>query len=106
MITRSTPDDPTPGSHTIHTHLNREGQPPTVQEALALLLAPDTEYHTRVQVTRRLARCGPSILPLVLSKLSNAQEILKPAWPWWPPQYEHCSRLLANLSQKTHLRLD
>ncbi|GHO50200.1 HEAT repeat domain-containing protein [Ktedonospora formicarum] len=106
MITRSTPDDPTPGSQTINTNQNRECQPPTVQEALALLLASDTDYHTRVQVTRRLARCGPSILSLVLSMLSDAQEILKPAWPWWPPQYEHCSRLLANLSQKTRLRLD
>lgn len=74
--------------------------------ALALLLGPETNYHLRVRATRRLARQGPSILPILLTTLSNYPEITSPAWPWWPPQYEHCSRLLIHFSQRTQMRLD
>jgi HEAT repeat protein len=74
--------------------------------ALALLLSPDTEYATRARAVRRLARQGPAVLPLFLVTLSNTPEITSPEWPWWPPQYEHCGRLLLHLCQKAHLRLD
>ncbi len=74
--------------------------------ALALLLGPETEYHTRVRAARRLARQGPEVLPTLLKALSTYPEITSPPWPWWPPQYEHCSRLLIYLSQRAHLRLE
>ncbi|GLV56630.1 hypothetical protein KDH_34690 [Dictyobacter sp. S3.2.2.5] len=74
-------------------------QQESIQAALALLLGPKTEYRTRLRATRRLAKQGPTILPLVLSTFSNYPEITRPEWPWWPPQYEHTSRLLLQLSQ-------
>ncbi len=76
------------------------------QAALALLLGPETEYHTRVRAARKLARQGPEVLPTLLKTLSTYPEITSPPWPWWPPQYEHCSRLLSYLSQQAHLRLE
>lgn len=84
----------------------REDLHENTRAALTLLLGPDTEHATRVRAVRRLARQGPAILPLLLSTLSNAQEITAPSWPWWPPQYEHCSRLLFHLAQKAQVRLD
>ncbi|GER86218.1 hypothetical protein KDW_03800 [Dictyobacter vulcani] len=80
-------------------------QQESIQAALALLLGPQTEYRTRLRATRRLVKQGPAILPLVLSTFSNYPEITKPAWPWWPPQYEHTSRLLLHLSQKVQIPL-
>lgn len=77
-----------------------------MQAALALILGPETEYQTRVRATRRLMKQGSAILPLVLNTLSKYPEITDPAWPWWPPQYEHLSRLLLHLSRQTQLRLD
>ena len=77
-----------------------------VKAALALLLGPETEYHTRVRAARKLARQGPEILPTLLKTLSTYPEITSPPWPWWPPQYEHCSRLLIYLSQQAHLGLE
>jgi HEAT repeat protein len=74
--------------------------------ALTLLLGSDTEYTMRIRATRRLARQGASIVPLFLTTLSSAPEITSPAWPWWPPQYEHCSRLLLYLCQKVSLPLE
>ncbi|HTK08019.1 MAG TPA: HEAT repeat domain-containing protein [Ktedonobacteraceae bacterium] len=59
----------------------------------------------RIRATRRLARQGPEVLPLILMTLSSYPEITTPAWPWWPPQYEHCSRLLLHLSKKLSLSL-
>lgn len=77
----------------------------SIQAALALLLGPETEYQTRIRATRRLIKQGSAILPLILSTLSNYPEITTPAWPWWPPQYEHTSRLLFHLSQRAQLNL-
>lgn len=74
--------------------------------ALMLLLGADTDYKARMRAVRRLARQGTTILPLFLTTLNNAPEITTPAWPWWPPQYEHCSHLLLHLCQKSLLRLD
>lgn len=80
-------------------------QQESIQAALALLLGPKTEYRTRLRATRRLAKQGSTILPLVLSTFSNYPEITRPAWPWWPPQYEHTSRLLLHLSQHEKISL-
>ena len=77
-----------------------------VLAALALLLGPETDYHIRVRATRRLARQGPSLLPLLLTTLNNYPEITSPPWPWWPPQYAHCSRLLAHLCQEAQIQLE
>lgn len=74
--------------------------------ALMLLLGADTDYKARMRAARRLARQGAAILPLLLTTLNNTPEITTPAWPWWPPQYEHCSRLLLHLCQKSHIQLD
>lgn len=104
-------DKEQPSSHLFETANERESDlEHTRQEssraALALLLGPETNYHLRVRATRRLARQGPSILPILLTTLSNYPEITSPSWPWWPPQYEHCSRLLVHFSQRTQMRLD
>jgi HEAT repeat protein len=74
--------------------------------ALALLLGPETDYDMRVRATRRLARQGPQLLPLLLTTLNNYPEITSPPWPCWPPQYEHCSRLLVHLCQKAQIELE
>jgi HEAT repeat protein len=80
-------------------------QQESIQAALALVLGPETEYQVRARATRRIARQGPAILPFLLNTLSNYPEITTPAWPWWPPQYEHTSRLLLHLSQRAHIPL-
>src|SRR5581483_10409492 len=72
----------------------RQTHKESVQAALTLLLGPETEYSMRVRAVRRLAKQGPAILPVLLSTLSSFPAITVPAWPWWPPQYEHCARLL------------
>ncbi len=46
------------------------------------------------------------ILPLLLTTLTNYPEITTPAWPWWPPQYEHVSRLLLYLIQHEQIQLE
>ncbi len=81
---------------------NREG----ILAALALLLGPETDYPVRVRAARRLIRCGPEVLPMVLATLSNYPEITTPPWPWWPPQYEHTSYLLSQLSQSAQVPLE
>ncbi|GCE16939.1 HEAT repeat domain-containing protein [Dictyobacter kobayashii] len=80
-------------------------QQESIQAALALLLGPKTEYRTRLRASRRLAKQGSTILPLILSTFSNYPEITRPAWPWWPPQYEHTSRLLLHLCQLEKISL-
>lgn len=72
---------------------------------MALLLGPATEYHLRVRAARRLSRQGTELLPLLLNTLSTHPEITRPVWPGWPPQYEHCSRLLIQMGQQAHLSL-
>lgn len=77
-----------------------------IRAALALLLGPETEYSLRVRAARKIARQGASVLPLFLTTLSNYPEITSPPWPWWPPQYEHCSRLLVHFSQTMQQSLE
>lgn len=83
-------------------HTRRE----SIQAALALLLGPETDYSTRAHATRRLTRQGSTILPLLLTTLTNYPEITTPAWPWWPPQYEHVSNLLLYLIQHEQIQLE
>jgi HEAT repeat protein len=86
-------------------HLSAQ-QREMIHAALALLLGPETSEHTRVRATRRLARLGARILPLLLVTLSNYPEITTPSWPWWPPQYEHCAQLLIALSHATQSNIE
>lgn len=78
----------------------------STRAALALLLGPETDYALRVRAARKVAKQGPAILPLLLTTLSSYPEITSPAWPWWPPQYEHCSRLLLHFSHKLDIPLE
>lgn len=78
----------------------------SIQAALALLLGPETKYPIRVRATRRLAKqATAAILPLVLTTLSNYPDIITPAWPCWPPQYEHTGQLLLHFSQQEGISL-
>src|SRR5437660_9394948 len=77
-----------------------------IRTALALLLGPETEYALRIRASQRLARQGTDLLPLLLTTLNNYPEITSPPWPWWPPQYEHLSRLLLLLSQRAQVPLE
>jgi HEAT repeat protein len=43
---------------------------------------------------------------LLLTALTNYPEITTPAWPWWPPQYEHVSRLLLYLIHHEQIQLE
>ncbi len=90
-------------STTVQTLPPRQRE--NIQAALALLLGPETAYHTRLRAVRRLARQGPIILPLLLTTLSAYPEITTPAWPWWPLQYEQCGHLLVYLGKKAHIQL-
>lgn len=94
----------TKAANEMSFHLQPQ-QSEMVHAALALLLGPETDYQMRVRATRRLAKQGPLILPLLLTTLSNYPEITTPAWPWWPPQYEHSSRLLIHLSRQAQISL-
>ncbi|MBE3557673.1 MAG: HEAT repeat domain-containing protein [Ktedonobacteraceae bacterium] len=89
---------------------SREGLATARQEevsaSLALLLGPETDYRLRMRAARRLARRGPAILPYLLTILNAHPEITVPAWPSWPAQYEQCGRLLMQLTQQAHLRLE
>ena len=81
----------------------RQTQKETIQAALALVLGSDTAQHLRVRAAQKLARRGLAILPLLLSTLNKYPEIPMPAWPWWPPQYEQCSRLLYHLCKEAQM---
>jgi HEAT repeat protein len=81
----------------------RQSQKETIQAALALVLGSDTAHHLRVRAAQKLARQGLDILPLLLSTLNKYPEITMPAWPWWPPQYEHCGRLLHHLCKEAQI---
>jgi HEAT repeat protein len=81
----------------------RQTQKETIQAALALVLGSDTAQHLRIRAARKLARQGPELLPLLLNTLNKYPEITAPAWPWWPPQYEHCSRLLQYLCKQAQM---
>ena len=110
MLNRHTHQSYQAHPYTIHTNSANVLSYHTYQEstrvALTLLLGPDTEHAARVRAVRRLARQGPSILPIFLTTLNTMQEITSPSWPWWPPQYEHCSHLLLHLCQQSQLSLD
>ncbi len=105
---RERPEKKQPDSKRTQEEYFHSGSPHSecTRAALALLLGPETEHHTRTRATRRLARQGPEVLPTLLKALSTYPEITSPSWPWWPPQYEHCSRLLIYLSQRAHLGLE
>lgn len=77
-----------------------------IRTAFALLFGPETEYAARIRASQLLARQGPALLPLLLTTLSSYPEITSPPWPWWPPQYEHLSRLLLLLSQRAQVSLE
>ena len=81
----------------------RQTQKETIQAAMALVLGSDTAQHLRVRAAQKLARQGLAILPLLLNTLNKYPEITMPAWPWWPPQYEQCSRLLHHLCKEAQL---
>lgn len=102
MSGESTNREPGKGASFLQQPQQRE----QLLAAMALLLGPDTDYAKRMHASQRLAKVGPSILPLLLSTLQAAPEIAIPPWPWWPPQYEQISRLLAQLSQCAHLSLE
>jgi len=81
----------------------RQTQKETIQAAMTLVLGSDTAQHLRVRAAQKLARLGLAILPLLLNTLNKYPEITIPAWPWWPPQYEHCSRLLQHLCKEAQM---
>lgn len=75
-------------------------------KALTLLLGPETAYPTRLRAENHLARLGAAVLPLLITTLHRYPEITSPPWPSWPPQYEHCSRLLIHLCKEAHIPLE
>lgn len=90
-----------------------EGHPPystpkqeRTFKALTLLLGPETAYTTRLRAEHYLARLGAAVLPLLVTTLHHYPEITSPPWPSWPPQYEHCSRLLLHLCKEGHIPLE
>src|SRR5437879_1476132 len=89
-----------PGGADLH-----QTQLEQILAAIVLLLGPDTDYYKRVRAAQRLARFGADVLPLLLQTLHTHPEIVTPAWPWWPPQYEQVGRLLIQLSQDARLSL-
>ena len=102
-IERSFPSLPG-ASETPLTTLNtyHMGSRESTLAALALLLGPETDEALRKRAAYRLAKQGPTTLPLILTTLNQYPEITTPSWPLWPPQYGYCSRLLARLCQQAH----
>ncbi len=92
---------PLTAPHTYHL-----GSRESTLAALALLLGPETDEAIRKRAAHRLAKQGPTSLPLILTTLNMYPEITTPSWPLWPPQYEHCSHLLARLCQQAHYSLE
>ena len=87
------------------THSHEIDHQENMLGALALLLGPETEDTLRVQAVRRLARSDAAQIPVLLRALSSYPEITAPPWPWWPPQYTHCGRLLLRISRRTQIPL-
>jgi HEAT repeat protein len=89
-------------------HVRQVNRQESVLGALALLLGTETEETTRIRAVRRLARAGTeeTNLLLLLRALNEHPEITSPPWPWEPPQYAHCGRLLYLLSRNMQLPLD
>ncbi len=83
----------------------RQSQWENIHTALALVLGPKTDDELRARAARRLARQDVQFLPLLVSTLNSYPEITTPAWPWHPPQYQHCSRLLLHFCRKMHITL-
>ncbi len=84
----------------------QQPQQEQILAAIILLLGPDTDYYKRLRASQFLARAEADILPLLLHMLHTHPEIVTPAWPWWPPQYEQIGRLLIQLSQRARLSLE
>ncbi len=97
----STNREPKGTSPSLH-----QPQQEQILAAIILLLGPDTDYYKRMRASQHLARAGADILPLLLNTLHTYPEIVTPAWPWWPPQYEQIGRLLIRLSQSARLSLE
>src|SRR5438874_1474204 len=91
---------------TTHHSLYRIHNQENILAALALMLGPETDDITRKRAARRLQRQGPAILPLLLTTLNTYPEITSPPWPWFPPQYGQCSRLLLHLCQSAQVQLE
>jgi len=93
-------------SDIVHQQRYRASTRERTRAALVLLLGDDTGLEARFQATRRLARQGPNVLPTLLETLDRCPEFSVPSWPWWPPQYEQCGRLLLQLSRAAQTSLD
>lgn len=83
-------------------------QQESVLGAIARLLGGETEETSRIRAVRRLARAGTeeTNLLLLLRAMSEHPEITTPPWPYEPPQYACCGRLLYLLSRNLQLPLD
>lgn len=91
-----------PGNiHPLYTG-SREG----ILASLALLLGPETDEAMRQRAAKRLVKQELTSLPLVLTTLNQYPDITTPAWPWWPPQYQYCARLLLRWSQRARVSLE
>ncbi|MGB8345215.1 MAG: HEAT repeat domain-containing protein [Ktedonobacteraceae bacterium] len=93
-------------SDIVHQQRYRVSTRERTRAALVLLLGDDTGIEARFQAARRLARQGPTVLPTLLETLDRCPEFSVPSWPWWPPQYEQCGRLLLQLSRAAQTPLD
>lgn len=87
-------------------HAYHVGSRESTLAALALLLGPETHETIRKRAVHRLIKQSPTSLSLILTILNQYPEITTPSWPHWPPQYEHCSQLLARLCQQAHCSLE
>lgn len=100
-FTSLTGGTPLPAAYTYHP-----GSWESTLAALALLLGPETGEAMRKRAAYRLAKQGPTSLPLILTTLNQYPEIVTPSWPHWPPQFEYCSQLLVHICQQTHHSLE
>lgn len=74
--------------------------------SLALLLGRETDEDIRGRAVRRIAKQGAQLLPEVLTTLNSYPEITSPPWPWWPPQYKYCARLLLHFCRVVQMQPD
>jgi HEAT repeat protein len=77
-----------------------------IRASLALLLGAGADEDIRLRAVRRIMRQGTQLLPLVLTTLNTYPEITSPPWPWWPPQYRDCARLLLYYCRETSILPD
>jgi HEAT repeat protein len=89
---------------TTEPYIYKEHTQERIHASLALLLGPETDEDIRARAVRRIAKQGAQLLPLVLTTLNSYPEITSPPWPWWPPQYKHCTRLLLHYCREIHMQ--